>query len=280
MIIGFLGKGGSGKSTLSTHFVQFCHANEKTVLAIDADHNLDLTHNLLTAFGHNPQATIPYFGDSLGQLTERLDPTGSGRHYSEHFLATPTETRFSLAPLDPYLSTFTSPITNKLRLMSAGPHTEQILRGDSCSHSLFTPLKVLLPLLTLRTNEIAIIDEKAGRDGAGTGVTTGFTLAVVCVEPTPHSIKAANQIAELLEYYETPYLFLMNKVKDVATAETTAKDLKASPFGHIPLTDEFSSEIVRAIFKKILSHSQHLLDTAGDQRFEKTRRKFSKKMHS
>lgn len=46
MKIGFVGKGGSGKSTLSTLFVKYLEGQNKTVLAVDADYNMDLTNNL------------------------------------------------------------------------------------------------------------------------------------------------------------------------------------------------------------------------------------------
>ena len=46
MILGFLGKGGSGKSTLSTVMVEYLHHYNKTVLALDADYNMDLSYNL------------------------------------------------------------------------------------------------------------------------------------------------------------------------------------------------------------------------------------------
>ncbi len=280
MIIGFLGKGGSGKSTLSSNFARFCHESGKRVLAIDADHNMDMSYNLLAMFGTDPETTLPYFGSSLAELMQQLDPSGKYKHYSEIFLGDTLETPISLTPPNQYLKTFSLPLNDTLNIMAAGPHTEQVLRGDACSHSLFTPLKVILPLLSLRTDEVVVVDEKAGRDGAGTGVTTGFTLGVVCVEPTPHSVKAANQIAELLEYYNTPYSFLMNKTKDATSTETAVRDLKKPPFAFVPVTENFSTETIAKTFFNILSHARQLLENKGDQRLRNTRRKFSRKQPS
>jgi len=277
MIIGFLGKGGSGKSTLSSHFVRFCHKNGKRVLAIDADHNMDMSHNLLGMFNVDPETTLPYFGNSLAKLMRQLDPSSKCTHYSEIFLEKGVATPITLTPPNQYFKNFSLSLNNTLSLMVAGPHTEQILRGETCSHSLFTPLKILLPLLSLGNDEVVIVDEKAGRDGAGTGVTTGVTLAVVCAEPTPHSIKAANQIAELLEYYKTPYVFVMNKTKDAASTEIAAHRLKKMPLASVPMTEDFSTKVVCEVFFEILSHAKTLLEKSGDQRLENTVQKFSKK---
>ena len=48
MRVAFLGKGGSGKSTMATAFVQELRSRGMQVLAIDADHNMDLSYNLVT----------------------------------------------------------------------------------------------------------------------------------------------------------------------------------------------------------------------------------------
>jgi CO dehydrogenase nickel-insertion accessory protein CooC1 len=63
MIIGVLGKGGSGKSTVSTNLVKFLASKkEHTVLAIDADHNMDITYNL------GVTEEFPYLGGSMSDL--------------------------------------------------------------------------------------------------------------------------------------------------------------------------------------------------------------------
>jgi CO dehydrogenase maturation factor len=42
MKIAVVGKGGSGKSTLSWLIIHYLHEQNQNVLAIDADHNMDL----------------------------------------------------------------------------------------------------------------------------------------------------------------------------------------------------------------------------------------------
>jgi len=93
-----------------------------------------------------------------------------------------------------------------------------------CSHGLTTPLKVYLPLLKLNENEFVIVDEKAGTDGVGTGVTTGFNLALVVAEATPHGIKSAKQIISMLKFFNTPFVVAINKIRNTEI-ENNYKDL-------------------------------------------------------
>ena len=117
--------------------------------------------------------------------------------------------------------------------MVAGPQTDNVLYGTHCSHSLTTPLKVYLPLLQLQENETVIMDEKAGADGVTTGITTGIDVGVIVCEPALHSVKTALQIAELMEFYNTPYLFIANKVSNEDEKEYLKVELGDSPIVHL-----------------------------------------------
>lgn len=203
MILGVLGKGGSGKTTLATALVRFLEAEGKSVLAIDADHNMDLAYNL------GAPEHMPYLGQSLAHLLEYTGAS-SYRDIFEHS----TPPRFTLSPKDPYTKVQSVALTPQLHLMVSGPHTNDVLYDASCSHSLGTPLKVYLPYLSLTEAEACVVDEKAGLDGVGTGVTTGFSAAIVVAEPTPHSIKAARGIVELLMFYGTPFRVLLTKYRE------------------------------------------------------------------
>jgi CO dehydrogenase maturation factor len=206
MIIGFLGKGGSGKSTLATAMVYYLHTNGKNVLAIDADHNMDLAYNL------GAPETIPYLSNSINDLNQYSglsDKENFKQIYKKGFAPV-----FSLTPPDLFTLQYSKELKPHLRLMASGPHTEEILGGEKCSHSLSTSLKVYLPFLKLEENDVVIIDEKASSDAAGTGTPTGFTLTYIVTESTPHAIKAAHQIADTLDYYGAPYEFVLNKIEN------------------------------------------------------------------
>lgn len=122
--------------------------------------------------------------------------------------------------------------------MASGPHTETVLHGNKCSHSLSTSLKVYLPFLELKENEAVVIDEKASSDAAGTGVPTGFTLSYIVAEPTPHSIKAAHQIAKTLDFYDAPYEFVLNKVANKEQENFALAQLSKRPIAIFSLSAE------------------------------------------
>jgi CO dehydrogenase maturation factor len=263
MIIGFLGKGGSGKSTLATLMVKYLLEKDKQVLAIDADHNMDLSYNL------GVTDTVNYSGTSMTHIKAYVgaDPDYR-RRYREIFLTGP-KNRFNIFPNDPYTKEYAVQLSDKLQVMVAGPHTEEIWEGDKCSHSLFTSLKIYLPYLDLKESQYVVIDEKAGMDPVGTIVPAGFDVAVISVEPTRHSTKTANQISRGLEVYGTPYIFVGNKITKQEDIGFIKNNLWQEPAGYIwfdsAKTHPFESPFTDAekeSLEKILEEARSLANTS------------------
>lgn len=225
MIIGFLGKGGSGKSTLATLMTKYLLEQNKKVLAIDADHNMDFSYNL------GVTENIPYCGASTSHIKEYLGVT-SREPVRQIFMQGPAA-RFKVFEDDNFTKNYTVKKLEELEVMVAGPHTEEIWEGDKCSHSLFTSLKVYLPYMDLKDGEYVVVDEKAGMDPVGTMVPAGFDVAVISVEPTRHSTKTANQISQGLQKYGTPYVFVGNKITKDEDAEFIKNNLWEKPVAFI-----------------------------------------------
>src|ERR1700733_5163363 len=101
--------------------------------------------------------------------------------------------------------------------MTAGPHTDRVRSQEACSHSLAAPLKVYLPLLRLNSNEVVVIDERAGTDPVATGILSGVDLAVIIREPTVNSSRVAEQIKHELELAGIRHLIVDNKKAGIDT---------------------------------------------------------------
>jgi CO dehydrogenase maturation factor len=85
--------------------------------------------------------------------------------------------------------------------------------------------------LELQENEVVVVDEKAGADGVSTGIVTGIDVGVIVCEPALHSVKTAKQIAELMDFYYTPYVFVGNKI-----TSSEDKDFIIEQLGQEPVT--------------------------------------------
>lgn len=272
MIIGFLGKGGSGKSTFSYRFTKHLLNKNKKVLAIDADYNMDFSYNL------GSSELSSYIGNSNKDL---LAVMGIGKYAraTDSFFENPKEV-FSISPKDKYTEKYSKDLSENLSVMSIGPQGDNVLFGAACSHSLGSPLKTYLPYLRLGAGEVVVIDEKAGADGVGTGVTTGWNYAFVVVEPTIHGVKAANQISELLNFFETPHDFVLNKTEKGKSYESVIKNLKKEPV----INFDFHQSIVapegkieqehEEALEKIYQIAEEYKKNFGDNRIEKSAMKF------
>lgn len=271
MIIGFLGKGGSGKSTSATLMTKFLHGEGNLVLAIDADHNMDLMYNLKVATDKLKPigGTFLDLRESFGaKIEDKTDVI---------FTEKLPQKRFSINPIDDYINQHTLEVGENLLCMMSGPQNENVLYGNHCSHSLAAPLKILLPLLELKENEYVVVDEKASVDAVSTGIPTGFDLAIICAEPKEHSIRVAKQIKELLDWYQIPYKTILNKCQ----LEEDVNFFKES-FGEKPdFVLNFNSNSLelndqnKKVFKEIKDVSKKL-SVPNKSRLERTINKYKR----
>lgn len=268
MIIGILGKGGSGKSTVATHIVRLLSSDKtNTVLAIDADHNMDLSYNL------GAPDDNAYLGSSLADLKAACGLSSMDDYRSA--LARSRPGLFSLSPLDPFTKKYARPIGSNMLLMAAGPQTDEVLADRACSHSLFTSLKIYLPLLSLRQGEWVVVDEKAGADGVSTGIPTGFDVALVVSEPTPHGLKTARQIAGLLDHFDVPYEFVLNKLsEDGSDMPRFIFELGKAPLATISYKRSFAAFEGNVLAPALARLSTEAGSFTG-RRYERSRLKFA-----
>lgn len=197
MKIAFVGKGGAGKSTISSLFIEYAQQNNQKVLAIDADINVHLAE-LLGVPIHQDKAL------SLDNNTHSIRSFLKGDNVriasASHFVKTTPPgkgSRFLQWNNDnPILKNYAIPFGTGNYFMYVGTYTEDGI-GVSCYHTNLSVLENLLSHAILNKNEWIICDMVAGTDAFSNTLHAQFDAIFLVVEPTPEGTKVFEQYTEL-----------------------------------------------------------------------------------
>jgi CO dehydrogenase maturation factor len=202
MKIAAVGKGGSGKSTVSWLLANYLANQGKNVLAIDADYNMDL----ISHFGlDSDNLNCVYDNHSLFREDFNM------KHGEKWFdlLTQVSLPKFNLH--SNIINKLSHKMRNTLSVMVTGLGDEDTLYTGKCGHSHSAPIKFLLPNLECGDNEYVIIDSVAGSDMLGYGLFMGCDMVVCVVEPLPNSIKVSLQIQKICSELDIECRFIINK---------------------------------------------------------------------
>ena len=189
MKIAFVGKGGSGKSTISWLAIKTLENQGKNVLAIDADHNMDLTGNL----NIDPNQ-IPMMHRTDKEFMEEIGISGG----MSEILSGKDLPSFSFSPKDKYTESISTDISKNISLINIGLGSPDVLYQGKCAHGLSGPLKYYLGLLDEK-DDFVVIDSVAGVDMINYGLYAGIDAVIGVVEPHRNSVKVFEQIADIIE---------------------------------------------------------------------------------
>lgn len=255
MIIGFMGKGGSGKTSLSTAFTRFLLQKKYQVLAIDADHNMDLLFNLA-----GEQEVFPYLGNDHTRIKALLGMPQEYRTYQQAIAEERIDEQV-FGTSNPFFAAFTREVSPNLWCMAAGPHTEDIHHGVACSHTLSSSLKAYLPFLALRDEQMVVVDSTAGMDMVGTGIARGMDMVCIVTEPTIHATKTAKQIAQGLAEHGVPSVYLVNKCASEEQYTQAVDWLGQEPLAVCRFAADLATQ--EAALQNIFTYAQELVATLG-----------------
>lgn len=208
MRIAFVGKGGSGKSTICAAFIQ--HMRTKaSVLAVDADVNRHLP--ALLGFDTQPQSLALCQDDVFKYLK-------GTRTDLEKFVSTTPPSHLSnmVRPLasDPFVQRYAlTSADKKLSLLSVGKY-EQNDVGDSCYHGKLYTLAALMHHMIDQPDEWVIADSTAGTDGLATSLYYAYDAYVYVVEPTVKSIQVYKDFLEATKDNAKPVYVIVNKAEE------------------------------------------------------------------
>ncbi|WP_433201592.1 ATP-binding protein [Dactylosporangium sp. CS-047395] len=211
----FVGKGGSGKTTLAALFCRYLAARDAPrVLAFDADIN----QHLAVALGADPAeaARLPALGDHLDEIKEYLRGDNPLIASAAAMLkTTPPGPGSRLVRVDE-----PNPLWDRLvrtvggvRLAVTGPFAADDL-GVACYHSKVGAVELLLNHLADGPGDYAVVDMTAGADSFASGLFTRFDLTFLVCEPTIRSVGVYRQYVGYARDHDVRVAVVGNKVDD------------------------------------------------------------------
>lgn len=205
MKIAVVGKGGSGKSTVSWLLVNYLAKQGKKVLAIDADYNMDLTSNL--GIDPNNIHTTIYNTEKYFDNLIRKQQDTSYKEFSIAHKNIPFKFTFD----DEYMNFVSTVATINTKLILGGIGQENVYYSNKCGHAHLSSLKYYLSMLKTNKDEFVIVDSIAGLDMVNFGLYAGCDMVICVVENHKNSINVLKQVKSTCDRIGTPVYAVINK---------------------------------------------------------------------
>lgn len=212
MKIAFVGKGGSGKTTLSALFTRYLAAAGATVVAVDADIN----QHLGAALGlTEPEAArVPALGAHLTEIKDHLRGHNPRISSAAAMVKTTPPGRGSrllrVGGPDPFHRDWSVDVGG-VRLLATGPFAEEDL-GVACYHSKTGAVELYLNHLVDTEDEYVVVDMTAGADCFASGLFTRFDLTFLVSEPTLRGVSVCRQYRDYADGHDVAIAVVGNKI--------------------------------------------------------------------
>jgi len=206
MKISICGKGGSGKSVLTTLLADQAVSRGCGVLVVDSDESNSGLFKML-GFENPPVPLMELLGGKK-KLKEKM------RH--PNILAKAHLSSKEIPP--PHLIS-----RNGLMLVSIGKIL-QALEGCACPMGVLS--REFLKKLRLGENEIAIIDMEAGVEHFGRGIDEGIDRILLVVEPSFESLNVAEKIKGIAAGMNKAVSAVLNKIDSDKIAHKLENELR------------------------------------------------------
>ncbi|MCP2327804.1 CO dehydrogenase maturation factor [Hamadaea flava] len=210
----FVGKGGSGKTTLAALFSRHLAQRGSPLLAVDADIN----QHLAAALGapEDEAVMLPALGDQLPAIKEYLRGTNPRISSAAAMVkTTPPGTGSRLITITGDNPIYDAAVreVGGVRLAVTGPFATEDL-GVACYHSKVGAVELLLNHLVDGPGEYAVVDMTAGADSFASGLFTRFDATFLVCEPTVRSVGVYRQYVGYAREFGVRVHVVGNKVDD------------------------------------------------------------------
>lgn len=251
MRVSFFGKGGSGKTTITTEFIKYLQGarKDKPIVAIDADINVHL--------GRALNMPPKYLGDIINELSyyfegNRNKPlprtSENGKRYYEYMrnvddlicigqMPPSFTSRFVKPTLDdPFFKKFAT-IEGNTALVTIGSYTDAGV-GYECFHGKLGALELLYNRMLDNKDMYVVTDSTAGVDSVGTSMFFSGDINVFIVEPTLKGISVFQDFERITSNYKLNNYVIINKITsedDIKFIENHIK--KEKIIGYVKTSD-------------------------------------------
>lgn len=270
--IAFVGKGGSGKTTLASLFLRHLGAAARPVLAVDADIN----QHLAGALGASEPETValPTLGENLPLIKNYLRGDNPRIASVDEMVKTTPAGRGSrvlrVVEDNPIYDACVREIDG-VRLAVTGPFGEDDL-GVACYHSKVGAVELMLNHMVDGPGEYVVVDMTAGADSFASGLFTRFDVTFLVCEPTVRSIGVYRQYLGYAKDFGVKVAVVGNKIsddddlaflrdqvgEDLLTWVTRSGHVRAAERGEVRPIDAFEPEN-----REALRTMQTMVDATG-----------------
>jgi CO dehydrogenase maturation factor len=209
--VAFVGKGGSGKTTLSALFARHVNRSGAPVLAIDGDINQHLAEALSP---ESEPAVAPPLAAHLTDLKDFLRGTNPRIASPEAMIKTTPPGRGSrLLRLlgDDEVHARHVGRAGDVPLMVTGAFEESDL-GVACYHSKLGAVELYLNHLVDTPGEYVVVDMTAGADAFASGLFTRFDITFLVAEPTRKGVSVYRQYRDHAREFGIRLAVIGNKI--------------------------------------------------------------------
>jgi CO dehydrogenase maturation factor len=219
MKVAFVGKGGSGKTTLAALLARHLTGAGAPLLCIDADIN----QHLAAALGmpEDEAVMLPSLGDHLLEIKEYLRGSNPRISSAEAMAKTTPPGRGSrllrVVEANPLYERLVRDVGG-VRLAVTGPFAGEDL-GVACYHSKVGAVELLLNHLVDGPGEYVVVDMTAGADSFASGLFTRFDATLLVCEPTLRSVGVYRQYMGYAREFGVRVWVVGNKVDDDSDVE-------------------------------------------------------------